>query len=435
MQSVRARRTTPTSYNAAAVASIAAERLPAGSKGIPLECETLTIGELAASGIDVLGGELPLPLLLLDEAALAANVAAMAAFCARSGALLAPHGKTTMAPQLFARQIDAGAWAITAATPSHLRVYRRFGIQRIFYANELLDEAGLRWLCDEQRRDPDFEFFCLVDSLCGIRRMSSILARLEPARPLRVLVEVGYDGGRAGTRDAETTLEVAAATAASPALELVGLEFYEGLMTGGDNIDQTLRLIDIWLDQVAGILERLLEAGYLPAEPLLSGGGSAYFDRVLERFRGLPGRLILRSGCYVTQDGGFYAATSPLADRATGAPSLRNALELWSTVVSRPEPGLAIAGFGKRDAPWDMGWPIPVARRMADGSETSIEGVEVTAMNDQHAHLRLPAGSELAPGDLLCCLLSHPCGAFERWRAIPLVDERRRIVDAVATFF
>lgn len=434
MESVRRVGTDSTTYDAGAVAAVADEWLPPGSKGVPLGNDGIAVGELAGSRIDVLGGELPLPLLLIRESALIENVAAMAAFCERHGALLAPHGKTTMAPQILARQIDAGAWAVTAATPCHLRVYRRFGIGRILYANQLLDEAAIRWICDEQRRDPEFEVLCLVDSLAAVEWTEAVLARLGPVRPLQVLVEVGYEGGRAGARDGGAAEAVAAAAAATPSLELVGLEFYEGLMPG-DGVEGTLALIDAWLEQVAVILTRLLDAGLLPEEPLLSGGGSAYFDRVLARFGDGPGRLVLRSGCYVTQDGGFYDATSPLAGRAAGAPTLRNALELWSTVLSRPEPGRAIAGFGKRDAPWDMGWPLPVSRRGDDGAEVPLAGVEVLGMNDQHAHLALPAATELAVGDFLRCSVSHPCGAFDRWRVVPVVDEERRIVDAVVTCF
>ncbi len=42
-----------------------------------------------------------------------------------------------MAPELFRRQLEAGAWAITAATVHHVQVYRRAGVQRILFANQL----------------------------------------------------------------------------------------------------------------------------------------------------------------------------------------------------------------------------------------------------------------------------------------------------------
>jgi len=31
--------------------------------------------------------------------------------------------------------------------------------------------------------------------------------------------------------------------------------------------------------------------------------------------------------------------------------------------------------------------------------------------------------------------VSHPCGAFDRWRVIPLVDDDRRVTGAVHTIF
>ena len=72
-----------------------------------------------AAGLHV--DDLPLPVLVLHEDALAHNLAAMAAWCERERLLLAPHGKTTMAPRLFRRQLDAGAWGITVATVHQAR--------------------------------------------------------------------------------------------------------------------------------------------------------------------------------------------------------------------------------------------------------------------------------------------------------------------------
>jgi D-serine dehydratase len=422
-----------TRYDASAVTALAEECLPPGTKGAPLAGEGMTLGAFAASGLHALDGGLPMPLLLLRERALADNLAAMADFCQRSGVLLAPHGKTTMAPQILARQIDAGAWAITAATPSHLRVYRRFAIQRILLANQLVEEGVVRWLCEELARDDDFELICLVDSVAGVRRLDAQLARSACPRPLGVLLEVGYGGGRAGVRDLAVARSVADAANAAAHLDLLGVECYEGMLDGGD-IDSTIGLVDRHLEQVAEVVEDLLDAGRLPAAPLLSGGGSAYFDRVLLGLAHLPGWLILRAGCYVVQDGGFYARTSPLAGRAEGRPLLRNALELWSAVLSRPEPERVIAGFGKRDAPYDMGLPVPTHARTPGDGDRRLPETELLALNDQHAHVRVPAAAELGPGDLLSCSVSHPCGAFDRWRVVPVVDDEDQIVDAVLTF-
>src|SRR3954469_24476361 len=144
----------PTPRDRRAVAALGDELLDWRYKGMPPDRPPVRLDELGAQGWDALRGDLALRVMLLSEPAVQANVDAMAAYCREHGALLAPHGKTTMAPQLFARQIAAGCWAITAATPSQLRVYRRFGVQRVLYANQLLEPAALRWLAGELQGDP-----------------------------------------------------------------------------------------------------------------------------------------------------------------------------------------------------------------------------------------------------------------------------------------
>ena len=66
-------------------------------------------------------------------------------------------------------------------------------------ANELVDEAGLRWLAAELDADPDFRSMCWVDSVRGVELMTAALAAAA-RRPVDVCVEVGMPGGRTGCR-------------------------------------------------------------------------------------------------------------------------------------------------------------------------------------------------------------------------------------------
>ena len=61
--------------------------------------------------------------------------------------------------------------------------------------------------------------------------------------------------------------------------------------------------------------------------------------------------------------------------------------------------------------------------------------LRVTRLDDQHAYLSVPAESLLAPGDLLCLGISHPCTTMDKWRVIPVTDEQYQVIDAVHTFF
>jgi D-serine deaminase-like pyridoxal phosphate-dependent protein len=371
-------------------------------------------------------------LLLLRGDIVDANIAAMAAWCRARGVELAPHGKTTMARELFRRQLAAGAWAITCATPTHLRVYRDAGVSRVLYANEIVEPHVLRYIAAELARDPAFEFYCLADSTDGVALMESALAAADAPRAVDVLVEVGHAGGRGGCRTVEEAVAVAEAVAAAPHLHLAGVEAFEGLRRA-DDLGAAIAGVDAFLARVVEVFERL--GDLLPERPLLTAGGSAFFDRVAKvcgTIATRPVTAVLRSGCYITQDGGFYDRVSPLG-AGRGGP-LRNALEVWGAVLSRPEPGLAITSFGRRDVPIDMGLPAPFATAR-DGAVRPLAGADTIALSDQHGHVTVPPDTDIRPGDLLGATISHPCGAFDRWRILLDVNANYDVVGAIETVF
>jgi D-serine dehydratase len=384
------------------------------------------VGALGARRFDVGRGDLPLPLLALRESALAHNLRVMHEWCAERDLSLAPHGKTAMAPQLVRRQLAAGAWGMTAATVQQVAVMRAAGATRVILANEVVGSAELAWLAAE--RAAGVEVFVLVDSEAGVRLLDEGMAAASPeSPPLPVLIELG--GTRAGCRTDAQALAVADAVAAAPRLALAGVEGFEGTV-GADREPATLAAVDAFLDRFTGLVEALDRRGAFAQVPeiLATAGGSALFDRVAARLRfpaplSRPVRVVLRSGCYLTHDDGLYARTAQLP--------LRPALELWARVLSCPEPGLAIAGFGKRDAPYDLGLPV-VREVRRDG--TDPEGLVVTALNDQHAFIRDARGT-LRVGDAIVCGISHPCTAFDKWSLIPVLDDDDVVIEAIRTVF
>lgn len=416
--------------DAARVAALDDEVIDWRYKSVPESVVGQHLGQIAEGGLNLFR-DWPMPALTLLERPLASNVAAMADWCRQQGVLLAPHGKTTMAPQIFARQVAAGCFALTCATPWHLRVYRHFGVSRILYANELVEASALAFVASELRRDPGFTLLCLVDSTAAVEALTRGLA--GSPRPVDVLIEIGLDGARTGCRTLEQALIVANAAAAAPQLRVAGVECFEGLAQATGN-GSTMEAVDGFLERAAQAFVEIDAAGLMQTEPIVTAGGSAWFDRVVATFAPLPATTVLRSGCYVTQDGGFYDDTSPLGARAAGEATLRNALEIWGAVLSRPEPTLCVASFGRRDVPFDQGLPTPVAAVRA-GARRPLDGCAVIALSDQHAHIRIPADVDLRPGDLVGATISHPCGAFDRWRLIPVVDDAANVVDAVLSVF
>ncbi|MCR6481187.1 amino acid deaminase, partial [Variovorax sp. ZS18.2.2] len=105
-----------------AIANFNDPLLGSNFKGYPRTQPPRLRSEVGAAGWNVLAGDLPLPLAMLKREALEHNLAWMQSRVREWGIDLAPHGKTTMSPQLFQRQLDAGAWGLTFATVTQLAV-------------------------------------------------------------------------------------------------------------------------------------------------------------------------------------------------------------------------------------------------------------------------------------------------------------------------
>jgi D-serine deaminase-like pyridoxal phosphate-dependent protein len=412
-------------------------------KVFPSALSAVPLRRVGEQGLNLRSGDLLLPAMVLREEALAHNLETMAAWCREQGVSLAPHGKTTMAPQLLHRQLEAGAWGITAATASQASIMQAHCVPRVVIANQVTDAAGLRWLATALDADPAFEVLCLVDSSEGVELLERALRDRGTDRRLRVLIELGVDGRRTGVRDEEQACSLARAVAESGRLALAGVECFEGVLGPGVGPDAVAR-VDTLLERVGGFARRLDAAGLFADAPevVLSAGGSVFFDHAA-RLREIgelsrPVRVVLRSGCYVTHDDGAYDRMSPFGSRRgeSGRERLRPALELWTAVLSRPERELAVLGFGKRDAPYDSDLPVALRLVGTDGdSQLDAEEIEVFSMNDQHALARVDAELALRPGDRVVFGISHPCTAFDKWSLLPVVDGADDVIGAVRTFF
>lgn len=420
--------------------------LTALEKGVPALSAPLPLDQVAAQGWNILAEDVPLPAAILHERALRANSAWMRGYLEQTGASIAPHGKTSMAPALYDLQVSDGAWAITVSTPQHFAVARAFGYSRIFMANQLVGRRGIADVIDGLKASPELVFYCLVDDVANVAALASAVRDRGLDRPLNVLVELGYEGGRTGCRSVEVALRVARAVAEQKdALNLAGIEGFEGLLRN-DGAPEIIAQVNALLDGMLALAETAEAEGLLGAgEVLLSAGGSSYYDLVaaklskakLER----PFRVLIRSGCYITHDSHMYVrARDAMARRdpalaATG--SLQHALEVWAYVQSRPESCKAIIGFGKRDTSYD---DPPVALKwyrpgLHDNPQPVPPGHAVQRLNDQHCHLEIPADSPLQVGDMLGFGISHPCLTFDKWRVMHLVDEEYTVTGSIRTYF
>jgi D-serine deaminase-like pyridoxal phosphate-dependent protein len=419
---------------AESLARLAAERVDHRFKGLPPDADGLTVAELAGQRRNLFTGGFATPVLALSAERLEHNLRLMETYAARHGLAFAPHGKTSMAPQLFQRQIEHGAWGITLAVPHQVRVARAFGTRRVFLANELVDAAALRWIAAELDADPQFELVCYVDSVRGVELMDAALR--GATRPVDVVVELAAgEGARTGVRTEAECAAVADAVAATRTLRLVGVAGYEGEVPKADT-----ERVTAWLRRLVALAADFDQAGRFAGLDgiIVSAGGSAWFDAVAEVFAeipelSLPVLKLLRSGAYVSHDDGHYRKLTPF-NRVPEEGALEPAFRLWTQVVSRPSAEQAFVNAGKRDAAYDLDLPFAqVIRR--DGAERPATGVSVTALSDQHAWLATTPEADLEVGDWVGLGLSHPCTSFDKWQLIPVAEADGTVVDYVRTFF
>lgn len=375
-----------------------------------------------------------LPVMTLRESALAHNTAVMQAYVERHGLLLAPHMKTHMAPALAARQVAAGAWGVTVASVQQAMVAWEHGVHHLVVANEVLDPAGLAWLATRRTADPAADVLFSVDSAAGVE--AAAVAGAETGGTLHVLVDVGFPGGRTGTRS-PAEAEAVGRLAHDRGLVLRGVSGYEGGLPG---VEEARAYVTAVLG-VAATLRPVVASG----RALFSMGGSAWFDAVVDAVRDRPADVdvVLRSGAYLTHDEGFYAERTPFR-RHPAEGDLRPAIEVWGRVTSCPEPGTALVAVGKRDVSFDEGLPV-VRAVLSDrpGGPDHLRRVvpppgalTVRRLDDQHCYLSVADGTPPpTPGDVVVLGISHPCTVFDKWRQVRVLDDDDTVLDTIATWF
>jgi D-serine dehydratase len=418
-------------------------------KSFPPTADALTRSQICAQDWQLLRGDLALPLAVLKQPALQHNLHWMRDFCAQRGLHLAPHGKTSMSPELWQMQLDAGAWGISFATVYQASVGARHGVPVLLIANQVIQRADLDTLALLHAERADLRSMFLVDSPGQVDAIEAWAADCGFSGRLEVLLELGIEGQRTGCRTAQEAHRLMQRIAASPVLDLVGIECYEGGGATGDH-DKDRAFVQALMDRVEACAREAIAQDWLAHEEIiLTAGGSAIFDLVAERLRpqlGRPVRGVLRSGCYITHDHGGYARfLCCIAQRLRLRETLQPALEVLACVQSCPEPGLALLSMGKRDVAHDLALPQPIWRAHPQDRQPGARPQPVpahwriTALNDQHSYLTFDATAAADEwprlGETVASGMSHPCTTFDKWRWMPVVDDQYRVVDAVSTWF
>jgi D-serine dehydratase len=415
--------------------------VPPGVVGLPA-------GEVGRRRWRPADGVMSLPVLTLDEEAFANNCELMMRYVREQGVAIAPHAKTPMSPDLARALVEAGAWGTTVADIRQAAVMLRAGLLRLIVANEVGGRGGARRLAALLAARPEAEIYLFVDSVAAVEALAEAWREREELPPLRILTEVG--AGRAGARTGRSAAGRQRRSLRRPRLTLSGVAAYEGAAAQATP-EATTEAMASLLDLAAQTFRMARAAVGSNAPLIVTAGGSVHFDRVVAALgpvvRDEPATtLVLRSGAIFFHDHGVYKRGLETLDardgfRLGGAPAsasaaFRPALRLWSEVLSRSEPGLALCGLGMRDVSFDHDLPVVLAAyRGGRPLASATRDAHVVKLNDQHAFLRLSGQSGLQVGDVLEFGVSHPCTYLDRYRAIFTLDGEGFVRRALPTFF
>ncbi|OEF27548.1 amino acid deaminase [Vibrio rumoiensis] len=382
--------------------------------------------------------EISLPAAVIKQSALTNNLNWMQKFADHHQVKLSPHGKTTMTADFFTEQLNAGAWGLTIATPAQAQVAANAGAENIIMANQLVGKANMAIIAN-LITEKQINYFCCVDSIANAQQLNTFFETRN--MKLNVLIEMGVIGGRCGCRTPQEVEELAQFIADASALELHGIEVYEGVIHG-DHAEQKIR---DFLTTTINLVKTFKQQGLIQqSSPIITGAGSAWYDIVAETFSAHQDLTpIIRPGCYLIHDTGIYQdaqnAVMARAQNNSGfacelGGDLSSALEVWAYVISRPEAGTAIVGMGKRDVAFDAGLPI-AEHGYRNGKAISIQGLTSIAVMDQHTFVTVADDCDLQVGDLIAFSTSHPCLTFDKWRYIAVCDDDYNVTRWVETSF
>lgn len=414
---------------------------PAHSRGYRPKGFAATSRTRKAIGRSIFSDAIDYPIAVLMDDVMATNSREMMEYCKRNGFLIAPHGKTYMAPTLLERQLSDGVWGFSATSNWQMRTLYAMGINRIILTNEIVNSTAIKWIVETLKKNKNFDLMVYVDSVSGVQLLESTVAKFTPAKSIDVLIEIGFLGGRGGARSKDTAIKVALAVSKSNYLRLRGISGFEGIALPPEN-GTVLDGVNLLLDLIVDTAKEIDSLGFFAktTDIVLSAGGSNYFDRAVDKFSSVylskPIIRILRAGCYLTHDDGDSSPDDRITDPKIDLPHFQPALHVWGEVLSIPEPTRAIVGIGRRDASFDLSMPVPkLIRRSGSNFLEPATGMSTHTMNDQHLYLNLSKESSVNIGDLISFGIAHPCTTFDKWRTLAIVDRNYNIVDLIDTYF
>jgi D-serine deaminase-like pyridoxal phosphate-dependent protein len=324
------------------------------------------------------------PALVLDVAALDANIARMAGAARIAGVSLRPHSKTHKSPDVARRQRAAGAAGLCCATLLEAEEMASAGIDGLLITSPLVGAGKTARLAALHRRTG---VMAVVDHP---EQVDGILAATSPGdAPLTLVVDVDIGQGRTGVVDAESGTALARRIAGEPRLMFGGLQAYAGHIQHIPDAQERRSAATASEHLICAIVGQLHAEGLAPRIVSGSGTGTSAFD--LEK----GPYSELQVGSYVFMDADYGRILQPDGSRLP----FDNALFVLATVVSTNRRGQVTVDAGTKALAVDG--PLP------DRLIGAPAGSRYTFWGDEHGTIHLPVGATLPLGARILIGVTH----------------------------
>jgi D-serine deaminase-like pyridoxal phosphate-dependent protein len=350
------------------------------------------------------------PALLVDEARLDYNVAAMARLCGQHGKRLRPHIKTHKTLEIARRQREHGAVGLTVAKLGEAEVYAAAGFDDLLVCYPIVGPLKLARLA---ALAATVTVSTVVDNIGAARDLSRAMA--DAGVNLDVLIKLDVGMHRVGVAPGEVD-QLAAQVAALEGLRLRGVAIHEGSVYG--EADPARRRA-VGRDQVQHLVataQRLRDRG-LPIDVVSCGSTPSMADVI-----DIDGLTEVRPGNYVFYDAMQVALGVIQAQRC--------ALSVLTTVVSRGGADHAVIDAGSKALSLDRG--AHGLGLLSDyGQVIGRDDVRLAGLSEEHGWLKLGGQVSLSVGERLRVLPNHACAVVNNFAKLTVVRDGAPVADWV----
>jgi D-serine deaminase-like pyridoxal phosphate-dependent protein len=277
------------------------------------------------------------------------------------------HAKTHKCPEIGKRQVAAGAVGVCCQKVSEAEAMVEGGIKDVLISNEIVGARKLERLAALAKRA---RIGVCVDNADNVSALQEAAARAGATIETYIELEVGMR--RCGVAPGEPALALVRAIVASPNLRFGGIHAYHGRAQHMRSMQERRAVIGAAASSVRAT-RTLLEREGIPV-PVVTGAGSGTFMFEVE----LGAWDEIQPGSYIFMDWD-YARN----EWAPPLPRFEHSLFVLTTVMSRPNPALAVVDAGLKASSVDSGMPAVWER----------PGLSYTHCSDEHGWVEMAAGS------------------------------------------